>query len=68
LTGATDHLKRKCPQKEAIEQGAVAARNPNATTGADEDVYHERLRAELLQKNVARPTVVPKRKPKVVTF
>jgi len=69
LTGATDHLKRKCPQKEAIERGAVAARNPDATTGADEDVYHEKLRAELLQaKNVSRPTVQKKRKPKVVNF
>ena len=69
LTGATDHLRRKCPQKEAIERGAVAARNPDATTGADEDIYHEKLRAELLQsKNVARPTVQGKRKPKVVSF
>jgi hypothetical protein len=69
LTGATDHLKHKCPQKEAIERGAVAARNPNATTGADENVYHEKLRAELLQlKKVARPTVQEKRKPKVVSF
>lgn len=70
LTGATDHLKSKCPQKEAIERGAVAARNPDSTTGADEDVYHEKLRAEFsaATKNISRPKVAPKKRPKVVNF
>jgi zinc finger CCHC domain-containing protein 9 len=71
--GATDHLKRQCPQKEAIERGAVVARNPHATDGADEDAYHEKLRAELQSTRKAGPplTVPPgtkKKKPKVVNF
>ena len=70
MTGATDHLKRKCPQKEAIERGVVVAREEGSITGADEDAYHERLREEnrRIEKPASVPTAPVKKKPKVVKF
>jgi hypothetical protein len=67
LTGATDHLKRKCPQKEDIERGAAVARREGEITGADEDAYIERIRAETGKR---KPSIQPpvKKKPKIVKF
>jgi hypothetical protein len=70
MAGGTDHLKRKCPQKEEIERGAVVARTEGAVTGADEDVYHEKLREEMSRPTKpmsVKPTSV-KKKPKIVKF
>ena len=67
LTGATDHLKRKCPLKEDIERGAAVARKEGEITGADEDAYIERIRLE----NQKLPSVTKspiKKKPKIVKF
>jgi hypothetical protein len=70
LKGAIDHFKRKCPQKEAIERGAVVARKEGATTGGDEDAYHEQLREE--DEQIRKSTMVigmpKKKKPKIVNF
>jgi hypothetical protein len=70
LPGATDHLKRQCPQKEAIERGAVVARREGDMSGADEDVYHEKLRAEIAKAKAAPSTTITrvKKKPKIVKF
>jgi hypothetical protein len=71
MTGATDHLKSKCPQKEAIEQGAVVARKENETAGADEDAYHEKLRFEESQRRAKLADVklsAIKKRPKIVKF
>ena len=70
MTGATDHLKRQCPQKEAIERGAVIARKEGAVSGADEDAYHEKLRAEIAKAKVTPSTTMTpvKKKPKIVKF
>ena len=69
MTGATDHLKRQCPQKEAIERGAVVALKDGAVSGADEDAYHEKLRAEITKSRAAPSTTSPaKKKPKIVKF
>lgn len=69
MIGATDHLKRQCPQKEAIEMGVVVAREEGAVSGADEDAYHEKLRAEMTKVKVAPSTTTPvKKKPKIVKF
>lgn len=67
LTGATDHLKRKCPQKEDIERGVVVARKEGEVTGADEDAYIEKIREESRKQ---KPSTAPpvKKKPKVVKF
>jgi hypothetical protein len=62
-------MKRKCPQKEAIERGAVVARKDGETTGADEDAYHEKLREENTKpKTTAVKSGSVKKKPKVVKF
>jgi hypothetical protein len=71
MKGATDHLKRKCLQKEAIERAIVVARKEGAITGGDEDAYHEKLRDENRQKQdsvVLRAKPPLKKKPKVVNF
>jgi len=67
ITGATDHLKKKCPQKEEIERGAVVAWKEGDVTGADEDVFHEMMRHESKRKAPSTSTPV-KKKPKVVKF
>jgi len=70
LTGDTDHLKRQCPQKEAIERGVVVSRKDGAVSGADEDAYHEKLRAEITKARAAPSTMTwpVKKKPKIVMF
>lgn len=67
MTGATDHLKRKCPQKEDIERGAVVARKEGEITGADEDAYIEKIRSENRKSTPSSKPPV-KKKPKIVKF
>jgi hypothetical protein len=66
--GGTDHLKKKCPQKEDIERGAVVARKAGDITGADEDAYHEMIRNEGKRKVPPMTSIPVKKKPKVVKF
>ena len=71
MIGATDHFKKKCPQKEAIAQAPVVARRENEATGADEDAYHEKLREEQKQrltKLIETRMLATKKKPKIVKF
>jgi 3-methyladenine DNA glycosylase Tag len=60
-------MKKKCPQKEAIERGIVVARKQDATTGADEDAYHEKLREEIKKAGFGMATIAKKRR-KIVNF
>ena len=49
--------------------GAVVAREEGAISGADEDAYHEKLRAEIEKARAAPSTKTPlKKKPKIVKF
>ena len=67
LAGATDHLKRKCPQKEEFERTIVVARKEGQVTGGDEDAYHEKLREQVESRS--RASMQPlKKKPKIVKF
>ena len=63
-------MKRKCPQKDEIERGAVVARAEGAVTGADEDVYHEKLREEMARpvKPVPVKSTLVKKRAKIVNF
>lgn len=48
----------------------MVARTEGAVTGADEDVYHEKLREEMSRpaKPVSVKTTSVKKKPKIVNF
>lgn len=49
--------------------GVVVARKEGAVSGADEDAYHEKLRAEMTKVKVApSTTTLVKKKPKIVKF
>jgi hypothetical protein len=69
MTGATDHLKRSCPQKEEMERVVAVARK-DGDMGADEDAYHEKLRTEdkVRKGRPGREGQPLKKKPKVVNF
>jgi zinc finger CCHC domain-containing protein 9 len=68
IAGATDHLKKQCPQKDELEK-AIATVGRVGVDNPDEDGYHEKLRGEVTKKRRSAKDFPPrKKKPKVVVF